>query len=127
MKAHAIFTGIFTGIAGALLLTVAAGGAHAQARITPDASACNDLTGGALVACQNQVYREQLESGISGIAADPAEVPSSHIEGNEATLPDFVPGAEGTEPPGAGMPTAAPSVLYSLPGPEGVQVYGPTE
>ena len=123
MKAHSIFTGI----AGALLLTTMAGSVNAQALIYPDASQCNDLTGGALVACQNQVYRQQLESGVSGMAADPAEVPSSHIEGNEAMQPDFVPGAEGTEPPGAGMPTAAPSVMYSLEGPEGVRVYGPTE
>jgi hypothetical protein len=68
-----------------------------------------------------------MESGISGMAADPAEVPSSHIEGNEASQPDFVPGAEGTEPPGAGMPAAAPSVTYSLPGPEGTRIYIPTE
>jgi len=61
------------------------------------------------------------------MAADPAEVPSSHIEGNEAGQADFVPGAEGTELPGAGMPTAAPTVLYSLPGPEGTRVYIPTE
>ena len=123
MKTHAIFAGI----AGALLLTTMAGSANAQARIYPDASECNDLTGGALLSCQNHIYSQQLESGISGMAADPAEVPSSHIEGNEAGQADFVPGAEGTELPGAGMPTAAPSVLYSLPGPEGTRVYIPTE
>ncbi|WP_395019591.1 hypothetical protein [Dongia sp.] len=121
MKAHAIYTGI----AGALLLTAIAGSAQAQMRIYPDGSACNALTGGALVSCQNQVYAQQLESGISQMAADPAEVQSSHIEGNEAAQADFVPGAEGTELPG--MPTVAPTLLYSLPGPEGVQVYGPTE
>ncbi len=121
MKAHAIFTGI----AGALLLTTMAGSAFAQMRIYPDGSECNALTGGALVTCQNQVYSQQLESGISGMAADPAEVQSSHIEGNEAGQADFVPGAEGTELPG--MPMVAPTVLYSLEGPEGVRVYGPTE
>jgi len=123
MKAHAIFAGI----AGALLLTTMAGSANAQARITPDGSACNHLDGGALVACQNQVYQQQMDSGISGMEADPAEIPSSHIEGNEADLPDYVPGAEGTPPPDASMPAAAPSVTYSLPGPEGTQVYVPTE
>src|SRR5690349_685763 len=123
MKTHAIFAGI----AGALLLTTMAGSANAQARIYPDASECNELTGGALVACQNHAYSQQLESGMSNMAADPAEVPSSHIEGNEAGQADFVPGAEGTELPGAGMPTAAPIVLYSLPGPEGTRVYMPTE
>jgi len=123
MKTHAIFAGI----ASALVLTTIAGGADAQARITPDGSACNHLDGGALVACQNQVYQQQLESGLSGMAADPAEVPSSHIEGNEANKPDYVPGAEGTTPPDASMPAAAPSVVYSLPGPEGTQVVVPTE
>jgi hypothetical protein len=123
MKTHAIFAGI----AGALVLTTMAGSADAQARLYPDASACNDLNGGALVACQNHAYSQQLESGISGMAADPAEVPSSHIEGNEAGQADFVPGAEGTELPGAGMPAAAPTVLYSLPGPEGTRSTIPTE
>src|ERR1044072_5332316 len=111
MKAHAIFAGTV----GTLLLTTLASSANAQVQTYPDASQCNDLTGGALVACQNQVYRQQLESGISQMAADPAEVPSSHIEGNEAGQSDFVPGAEGTALPGAGMPAAAPTVFYSLP------------
>jgi hypothetical protein len=122
MKAHAIFIGI----AGALLLTTMAGGAAAQARVYPDASACNHLDGGALVACQNQVYRQQMESGISGMT-DPAAVPSSQIEGNEADRPDFVPGAEGTAPPDAGMPAAAPSAIYGLPGPEGTEIPVPPE
>ena len=68
MKTHAIFAGI----AGALLLTTMAGSANAQARIYPDASECNDLTGGALLSCQNHIYSQQLESGISGMAADKA-------------------------------------------------------
>jgi hypothetical protein len=123
MRVHAIFTGL----AGALLLTTMAGHADAQARVYPDGSQCNHLDGGALVACQNQVYQQQMESGISGLAADPAEVPSSHIEGNEAGQSDFVPGAEGTEPPGAGMPSAAPPIVYSLPGPEGTRIAVPTE
>ena len=124
MKTHAIFAGM----AGALLLTAMAGDANAQARVYPDGSACNHLDGGALVSCQNSVYQQQMESGISGMAADPAEVPSSHIEGNEANLPDFVPGAEGTAPPDAAMPVTAPTVIYkSLTGPEGTKVYVPTE
>jgi len=123
MKAHAIFAGL----AGALLLTTITDSAIAQARVYPDGSECNHLDGGALVACQNQVYQQQLESGISGMTADPAEVPSSHIEGNEASQPDFVPGAEGTAPPDAGMPASAPSVMYSLPGPEGTRIIVPTE
>jgi len=119
MKAHAIF---IAGIAGGMLLATSA--ASAQVRVYPDGAACNDLTGGALVQCQNDVYRQQLESGISHREADPTEVPSSHIEGNEATLPDFVPGAEGTEPPAAYEP---PTLIYSLEGPEGTRVYVPTE
>ncbi|GAB2177998.1 hypothetical protein [Dongia sp. agr-C8] len=118
---------IFSGIAGALLLTTMAGSACAQVRIYPDGSECNDLTGGALVTCQNQVYSQQLESGVSQMAADPAEVQSSHIDGNEAGQSDFVAGAEGTALPDAAMPTVAPTLLYGLPGPEGARVYGPTE
>ena len=98
--------------------------AHAQVRTYSDASECNALTGGALLNCQNQVYIQQLESGQSQMASDPTEVPSSHIEGNEAGQADFVPGAEGTEPP----PTYyAPTTVYSLEGPEGTRIYGPTE
>jgi hypothetical protein len=123
MKADAIFAGL----AGALLLTAMAGNANAQAKYYPDGTNCSILSDAELVACQNQIYARQLESGISQQMAEPAEVPSSHIEGNEAGQSDFVPGAEGTELPGAGMPTASPSVMYSLPGPEGTTVYGPTE
>jgi hypothetical protein len=122
MKAHAIFAGI----AGALLLSTMAGSASAQARYYPDGTNCSVLSDAELVQCQNQIYARQLESGVSQMAADPAEVQSSHIEGNEATLPDFVPGAEGTEPPSAYAP-AAPTVIYSLEGPEGTRVTGPTE
>ena len=123
-KSHAI---VIAGFAGSLLLSAAAGMANAQMRIYPDGSDCAHLDGGALVQCQNQVYSAQMESGVSQMAADPAEVPSSHIEGNEAGQSDFVPGAEGTELPGVSMPTTAPTVLYGLPGPEGTTVYGPTE
>jgi hypothetical protein len=122
MKAHAIFAGI----AGALLLSTMAGSASAQARYYPDGTNCSVLSDAELVQCQNQIYARQLESGVSQMAADPAEVQSSHIEGNEATLPDFVPGAEGTEPPSAYAP-AAPTVIYSLEGPEGTRITGPTE
>ncbi len=122
MKTHAIFGGI----AGAVLLTALAGSAHAQARYYPDGTNCALLSDAELVPCQNQIYARQLESGVSQMAADPAEVPSSHIEGNEATLPDYVPGAEGTEPPSAYGPTV-PAPLYSLEGPEGTRVTGPTE
>jgi hypothetical protein len=123
MKAHAVFAGF----AGALLLTTVADGAIAQAKHYPDGTNCSLLNDAELVQCQNQIYARQLESGISGQLADPAEVPSSHIEGNETGQSDFVPGAEGTEPPGAGMPAAAPTVIYSLPGPEGTRVTIPTE
>ncbi len=120
MKTHAIFAGI----AGALLLTTMAGSANAQVRAYPDGAECNHLDGGALVTCQNQVYSQQLESGVSHMTADPAAVPSSHIEGNDATQPDFVPGSEGT----AETPIyAAPERVYSLEGPEGTRVYVPTE
>ena len=124
MKSNAIF---FAGIAGGLLLGAYAGTASAQVRIYPDGSDCNHLDGGALLTCQNQVYTQQMESGVSSMAADPSEVQRSHIEGNEAGQSDFVPGAEGTELPGAGMPATAPTTYYSLPGPEGTQVYVPTE
>jgi hypothetical protein len=123
MKSNAMF---FACIVGGLLL---AGAANAQVRTYPDASACNHLDGGALLTCQNQVYTQQMESGVSSMAADPAEVQSSHIEGNEAGQSDFVPGAEGTELPSAYAPITVPSTVYStLPGPEGtVRLYGPTE
>jgi hypothetical protein len=119
MKSQAIFV---AGFAGALMLGAFAGTSSAQVRAYPDGSDCNHLDGGALLTCQNQVYMQQMESGISQMA-DPAEVPSSHIEGNEAAQSDFVPGAEGTEPP----TNYVPAPLYSLEGPEGVRVYGPTE
>ncbi len=118
MKTHAIYGGF----AGAVLLTLMAGSANAQARFYPDGTNCALLSDAELVQCQNQIYARQLESGVSQMAADPAEV-QSHIEGNEATLPDYVPGAEGTAPPSA----TAPAPLYSLEGPEGTRVTGPTE
>jgi hypothetical protein len=123
MKAHAIFAGI----AGALLLTTMAGSASAETRYYPDGTNCSLLSDDELVPCQNQIYTRQLESGLSQQSANPGEVPSSHIEGNEAGQSDFVLGAEGTELPSTGMPVIAPTLLYSLPGPEGTQVYGPTE
>lgn len=123
MKAHMIFAGI----AGALLLTTIAGGASAQARYYPDGTNCSLLGDDELVACQNQIYARQLESGVSQQAADPAEVQSSHIEGNESGQSDFVPGSEGTEAPSAYAPVLMPAPLYSLEGPEGTRVDGPTE
>jgi hypothetical protein len=121
MKAHMMFAGI----AGALLLTTMAGGASAQARYYPDGTNCSLLGDDELVQCQNQIYAPQLESGVSQQAAEPAEVQSSHIEGNEAGQSDFVPGAEGTQLPDAYVPVLTPP--YSLEGPEGTRVYGPTE
>jgi hypothetical protein len=123
MKAHAIFAGL----AGALLLTTMADSALAQAKYYPDGTNCSVLSDAELVQCQNQIYARQLESGISNQAADPAEVPSSHIEGDETGQSDFVPGAEGTTLPDASMPAAAPTIIYSLPGPEGTRVTIPTE
>jgi hypothetical protein len=125
MKAYAIFAAI----TGALLLTTVSGSALAQARFYPDGTNCSLLSDSELVACQNQIYARQLESGISQQAADPTDtpIPSSHIEGNEAGQTDFVPGAEGTELPSASAPMTAPTVLYGLPGPEGTRIYGPTE
>jgi hypothetical protein len=52
-------------------------------------------------------------------------VQSSHIEGDETGQSDFVPGAEGTQLPDAYVPVLTPP--YSLEGPEGTRVYGPTE
>lgn len=122
MKAHAIFAGIV----GALLLSTMAGGASAQARYYPDGTNCSVLSDAELVQCQNQIYARQLESGVSQMGADSAEVQSSHIEGNEAGQSDFVPGAEGTELPSTYAPVT-PTVPYGLPGPEGTRVYGSTE
>jgi len=122
-KAYAIYLASAAG----LLLGASSPAAHAQVRTYPDASECNDLTGGALLSCQNQIYIQQLESGASQMQGEPTEVPSSHIEGNEAGQSDFVPGAEGTELPSASAPIVTPVTVYSLPGPEGTQVYGPTE
>jgi len=125
MKPHVMFAGV----TAALLLTSVADSAVAQAKFYPDGTNCSLLSDAELVACQNQIYARQLESGVSQQAADPAEVPSGHIEGNAATLPDFVPGAEGTPPPSAYYPPAVTSTVpYGLPGPEGTRVYGgPTE
>ena len=123
MKSHAIFSAA----AGGLLLSTYAGMANAQVRVYPDGSDCAHLHGGALLSCQNQVYIQQMESGVSQMQGEPADVPSSHIEGNEAGQSDFVPGAEGTEPPSAYYPSVAPTVSYGLPGPEGTRVYGATE
>ena len=121
MKSNAMF---ISGLAGGLLLGATAGIANAQVRIYPDGNDCAHLDGGALLTCQNQVYMQQMESGMSSMAGEPAEVQSSHIEGNEAGQSDFVPGAEGTEPPA----TYAPGPVYStLPGPEGTRVYIRTE
>lgn len=118
---------IFSGLVGGLLLA-ASGNAVAQAKYYPDGTNCSLLSGAELVQCQNQIYARQLESGMSRQMADPAEVPSSHIQGNEATLPDFVPGAEGTPPPSAyNGPAVTSTVPYGLPGPEGKRIYGPTE
>jgi len=126
MKTHAIFVGI----TGALLLTAVAGSAAlAQARFYPDGTNCSQLSDAELVACQNQIYARQMESGMSQ-QETPAAVPSSHIEGTEASKPDFVPGAEGTAPPSAwNTPAETPTVIYkALPGPEGtIRVNGPTE
>jgi hypothetical protein len=109
---------MLAGTATALLLTMTAGAATAQARYYPDGTNCSLLSDAELVACQNQIYARQLESGISQRMSAPAEVPSSHIGGDaEGGQSDVVPGAEGT-------PALAPT---GLPGPEGTRVYVPTE
>lgn len=120
MKSNAIFLAC---VAGGLMAGTYAGLANAQVRTYPDGSDCNHLHGGALLSCQNQVYTQQMESGMSGRAGEPAEVQSSHIDGNEAAQSDFVPGAEGTE---AASSYAEP-VYSTLSGPEGTRVYIPTE
>ena len=127
MNTHTKARMIFVGLTGALLLAATAGSATAQARYYPDGTNCSILSDDELVACQNQIYTRQLESGISQQAADPTDTPiaSSHIEGNEAGQSDFVPGSEGTELPGADLPGSGPAAL--LPGPEGTIRSGPTE
>src|SRR5690242_14953244 len=56
---------ILTGLAGALLMTTIASSASAQARYYPDGTNCSLLDDSELVACQNQIYTRQLESGVS--------------------------------------------------------------
>ena len=125
MKRHAILAGI----ASTMLIAGFASGALAQgstgAKYYEDGTNCSLLSDDELVACQNQIYARQLQSGESDHATGPTTqpvIPGRPPAVNESAS-TIVPGAE-TNPPlmplvrpedvttGAGGPTL-------LPGPEG--------
>jgi len=122
MKRHTILAGI----AGTMLVAGFAGAALAESKYYPDGTNCSLLSDAELVACQNQIYARQLQSGESEMATGPNDqtvVPGSNPAGAAESASTIVPGAE-TDPPlmplvrpedvttGAGAPTV-------LPGPEG--------
>jgi hypothetical protein len=123
MKRHAILTGI----AGTMLVAGFAGSALAQAKYYPDGTNCSLLSDAELVACQNQIYARQLQTGESEMATGPSDqtvVPGSNPAGASASASTIVPGAE-TNPPLTPMVRpddvttgAGPTIL---PGPEGDQ------
>lgn len=131
MKRHVILAGA----AGAVLAAASVSGALAQARSTyyPDGTNCSLLSDAELVACQNQIYARQLQTGISAQATGPNDqtvIPTSNPAATAAAAPDIVPGAEvGPLPGGLVYPEdvttgAAPSTVViiqqpMLPGPEG--------
>jgi hypothetical protein len=122
MKRHAILAGL----AGTMLVAGSAGSALAQAKYYPDGTNCSVLSDAELVACQNQLYARQLQSGESEMATGPADqtvVPGSNPADAAESASTIVPGAETNAPlspmirpedvtTGADAPTM-------LPGPEG--------
>ena len=108
MKHH----GIYAGIAGAILMTAFAGSAMAAGKFYPDGTNCSLLPDDELVACQNQLYTRQLESGQSAASTGPADqtmVPGGSQDGSAG-----LPGAttetheSGTSTGGAETPIFAP-------------------
>jgi hypothetical protein len=122
MKRHAILAGI----AGTMLIAGFSGGALAQAKYYEDGTNCSLLSDAELVACQNQIYARQLQSGESYEATGPNDqtiVPGSNPDAADESASTIVPGAETNPPliplvrpedvtPGVGEP-------LTLPGPEG--------
>ncbi len=114
---------VLAGFAGSLLVAGFSGQALAQAKYYPDGTNCSILSDAELVACQNQIYARQLQSGESYEATGPNDqtvVPGSNPAGAAASASDYVPGAEGTPPL---TPMVHPEDVIGdpmqLPGPEG--------
>jgi hypothetical protein len=124
MKRHVILAGI----AGTVLAAATASSAFAQARNSPDAAYCSQLSDAELVACQNAAYMAQLQSGASDEVTGPNDqtlVPGSNPADSAQSASAIVPGAETNPPlePALPRPEDAPATLggsaVTLPGPEG--------
>jgi hypothetical protein len=129
MKRHVFLAGI----AGSILVAGFAGSALAQAlstgRYYPDGTNCSLLSDAELVACQNQIYARQLQSGESAAATGPDDqtvIPGSNPDAAAESASTIVPGAETNPPlePALPRPENAPPVATLgaptiLPGPEG--------
>ena len=123
MKRHILLAG-FT---GAALLSAFATGATAQAASYSVDTDCSIVPDADRVACEEQKYSLQLQSGESAEATGPDDqtlVPSSNMSGthlDESDMSTVVPNAEGYTPPaylGATV-TVTPDEPATLPGPEG--------
>ena len=123
MKRHILLAGL----AGATLLSAFATGALAQAATYTADTDCSIVPDADRVACEEQKYSQQLQSGESAAATGPndqTEIPSSNMSGTHLDTPDtstVVPNAEGYTPPaylGATV-TVTPDEPATLPGPEG--------
>lgn len=123
MKRHVFLAGI----AGSILVAGFAGSALAQASSTgryyPDGTNCSLLSDAELVACQNQIYARQLQSGESAAATGPGDqtvIPGSNPAASAESASTIVLGAETNPPParpeGVTIGVGAPTLL---PGPEG--------
>jgi hypothetical protein len=102
MKRHAILAGL----AGAMLIAGSAGTALAQAtagaKYYPDGTNCSLLNDAELVACQNQIYARQLQSGESAAATGPGDqtvIPGSNPAASAESASTIVLGAETNPPP----------------------------
>ena len=119
---------ILAGFAAALAAGYA-GGALAETKYYPNGTNCSLLSDAELVACQNQIYARQLESGESDAATGPDDqtlVPGSNPSAAAESASTIVPGAETDPPlePALPRPENAPAVgtlaaPTVLPGPEG--------
>jgi len=124
---------ILAGLAATLVAGFASG-ALAETKYYPDGTNCSLLSDAELVACQNQIYARQLESGESDAATGPDDqtlVPGSNPSASAESASTIVPGAETNPPlePALPRPENAPPVGTPpvgtlgaptvLPGPEG--------
>jgi hypothetical protein len=113
---------ILAGIAGTILIAGFAGNALAQAKYYPDGTNCSLLSDADLVACQNQIYARQLQSGESDMATGPNDqtvVLGSNPAASSEYADTIVPGAE-TNPP------LMPAVPAKKNAPIGTTLGGPT-